>query len=318
MSSEEPHSPPSNNNHQTPHQEKNGQRQEKSWFTKLMDNFSGEPKSRGDLMDIIKDAADNKILDQEALTIIEGALDVAYQQVREVLVPRSQMVVVKIDQKPEDFLSTIIESGHSRFPVIGESVDDIKGILLAKDLLPLIINGTDDFTLANIIRPATIIPESKRLNVLLREFRENRYHMAMVIDEYGGVCGLVTIEDVLEEIVGEIEDETDEDSEGTFIRAVSDREFVVKALTPIDDFNDHFATGFNDEEFDTIGGIVTQAFGHLPLRNESTVIGDYEFRVLYSDNRQIHLLRVTPADAEPDEKPEPNETTGSSKTPTTK
>jgi len=285
MSSEEPHS------------SDNDQRSEKSWLTKLIDSFSSEPKSRDELLSIIKDAADNKILDQEALNIIEGALDVADQQVREVLVPRSQMVVVKLSQQPDELLPIVIESGHSRFPVIGDSVDDIKGILLAKDLLPLVLNGCDNFNLTNIIRPATIIPESKRLNVLLREFRENRYHMAMVIDEYGGVSGLVTIEDILEEIVGEIEDETDEDNDDAFIRAVSDEEFVVKALTPIEDFNDYFETGFNDEDFDTIGGIVTQAFGHLPLRNEATIISGFEFRVLYSDNRQIHLLRVTPIEA---------------------
>lgn len=285
-----------------PHSSDNGQRSEKSWLTKLFDTFSNEPKSRDELLSIIKDAAENKILDQEALNIIEGALDVADQQVREVLVPRSQMVVVKLSQQPQELLPVVIESGHSRFPVIGESIDDIKGILLAKDLLPLILNGCEDFNLANVIRPATIIPESKRLNVLLREFREDRYHMAMVIDEYGGVSGLVTIEDILEEIVGEIEDETDEDNEDAFIRAVSDQEFVVKALTPIEDFNEYFETGFNDEDFDTVGGIVTQAFGHLPLRNEATIIDGYEFRVLYSDNRQIHLLRVTPA--EPGDKSE--------------
>ncbi|GAB1258927.1 HlyC/CorC family transporter [Aurantivibrio plasticivorans] len=282
MNSEEPHSS----------QDNNEQRQEKNWFSKLMEGFSSEPKSRDDLMEIIKEAANNDVLDQEAVSIIEGALDVADQQVREIMIPRSQMVYVKIDQQPEDFLSTVIESGHSRFPVIGESVDDIKGILLAKDLLSLILNGTDDFNLANILRSANVIPESKRLNILLREFRENRYHMAIVIDEYGGVSGLVTIEDILEEIVGEIEDETDEDEDDSFIRSMGDNEYVVKALTPIEDFNEYFACGFSDEEFDTIGGIVTQAFGHLPLRNETTQVNGFEFRVLYSDNRQIHLMRV--------------------------
>jgi magnesium and cobalt transporter len=267
---------------------------EKSWLDKLINAFSGEPKSREDLLDIIKDAADNKLLDQEALTIIEGALDVADQQVREIMIPRSQMVCVNIDDQPDKLLPTVIDSGHSRFPVIGESTDDIRGILLAKDLLPLILNGKDDFTLENIIRPATIVPESKRLNVLLREFRENRYHMALVIDEYGGISGLVTIEDILEEIVGEIEDETDEDSDGAFIRQVSDTDFIIKALTPIEDFNEHFSAGFDEDEFDTIGGILMRAFGHLPQRNETTEIDGFNFRVLYADNRQIHLLRLTP------------------------
>jgi magnesium and cobalt transporter len=271
----------------------NGQRQEKSWLTKLLDGFSAEPKSREELLAIIREAAANKLLDQEVLSIIEGALDVADQQVREIMVPRSRMVVIKMDQQPCEFLPTVIESGHSRFPVIGESMDDVKGILLAKDLLQLIVNGTENFSLANIIRPANIIPESKRLNILLREFRENRYHMAMVIDEYGGIAGLVTIEDILEEIVGDIEDETDEDTEDTFIRAVSENEFVVKALTPIEDFNEYFRAGFSDEEFDTIGGIVTKAFGHLPVRNETTEVDGFQFRVLYSDSRQIHLLRVS-------------------------
>lgn len=267
-------------------------RQEKSWLERMLSGFSSEPKSRDELLEIIKEAASNQLLDQEALSIIEGALDVADQQVREILIPRSQMVVVKIDQEPKDFLPIVIESGHSRFPVIGDSIDDVKGILLAKDLINLLVNGTEDFILGNIIRPANIIPESKRLNILLREFRENRYHMAMVIDEYGGISGLVTIEDILEEIVGEIEDETDEDTQDSFIRAVSETEFVVKALTPIEDFNEYFSAGFSDEEFDTVGGIVIKSFGHLPLRNETTEIDNFQFRVLYSDNRQIHLLRV--------------------------
>lgn len=278
----------------------NGQRQEKSWLTKLLDGFSAEPKSREELLAIIHEAAANKLLDQEVLSIIEGALDVADRQVREIMIPRSQMVVVRLDQQPSEFLPIIIESGHSRFPVIGESMDDVKGILLAKDLLQLIVNGTENFKLSNIIRPANIIPESKRLNILLREFRENRYHMAMVIDEYGGISGLVTIEDILEEIVGEIEDETDEDVDDTFIRAVSDNEFVVKALTPIEDFNDYFEAGLSDEEFDTVGGIVTKAFGHVPLRNETTQVDGFVFRVLYSDNRQIHLLRVSKANRSAD------------------
>ena len=267
---------------------------EKSWLDKLITAFSGEPKSREDLLHIIQDAADNKLLDQEALTIIEGALDVADQQVREIMIPRSQMVVVDIDAQPDALLPTVIESGHSRFPVIGESTDDVRGILLAKDLLPLILNGKEAFALENIIRPATIVPESKRLNVLLREFRENRYHMALVIDEYGGISGLVTIEDILEEIVGEIEDETDEDNDGAFIRKISDEDFIIKALTPIEDFNEHFNTGFNEDEFDTIGGILMREFGHLPQRNETAEIDGYQFRVLYADNRQIHLLRLTP------------------------
>jgi len=267
--------------------------QEKSWLDKLVSAFSTEPKSRDELLNIIKDAAANKVLDQEAYSIIEGALEVADQQVREIMIPRSHMVVVKVDESPEQFLTKIITSGHSRFPVIDDSIDDVKGILLAKDLLPLILGGKDEFKLEDIIRPATIIPESKRLNILLREFRENRYHMALVIDEYGGISGLVTIEDILEEIVGEIEDETDDDNNDAFIRKVSNQDYIIKALTPIEDFNEHFKAALSEDEFDTIGGILMHAFGHLPQRNETTVIADYEFRVLYADSRQIHLLRMT-------------------------
>ncbi len=270
-----------------------GRSQDRSWLDRLFHAFSSEPKSREDLLAIIKEAAENKVVDAEELDIITGALDVADQQVREIQVPRSQMVVVNINARPQEFLQTVIESGHSRFPVIGESTDDIRGILIAKDLLPLILNGTEDFNLENILRPATIVPESKRLNVLLREFREDRYHMAMVIDEYGGISGLVTIEDILEEIVGEIEDETDDDVDDAFIRKVSDNEYIVKALTPVEDFNEFFKSGFDEDDHDTIGGILMRAFGHLPTRNEVVEIDGYTFRVLYADNRRIHLLRLT-------------------------
>ncbi|MFT5117205.1 MAG: magnesium and cobalt transporter [Kiritimatiellia bacterium] len=267
--------------------------QEKSWIDKLINAFSGEPQSQEELLDIIKDAADNQLLDQEALEIIQGALEVSGQQVREIMIPRTQMVTVNINDPTEEFINKAIDSGHSRFPVIGENIDDIRGVLLAKDLLPLVLKGHDGFALDSIIRQATIIPESKRLNVLLREFRENRYHMALVIDEYGGISGLITIEDILEEIVGEISDETDDDNGDGYIRKVSDNDYIIKALTPIEEFNDHFKSTLNDEEFDTIGGLLMKAFGHLPQRNEFTTIKGFEFRVLYSDNRQVHLLRLS-------------------------
>lgn len=264
----------------------------RTWLQRFFGGQTTEPTSRQELLDIVKGAVDNKVVDQEALSIIEGALDVANQQVREIMIPRAQMVSIKLEDPAEVFLPKVIESGHSRFPVIGETSDDIKGILLAKDLLPLILQGQEGFELENILRTANIIPESKRLNVLLKEFREQRYHMALVIDEYGGISGLITIEDILEEIVGEIEDETDEDSED-FIRKVSDDDYILKALTPIEDFNHYFDKQFSDEDFDTIGGLVMQAFGHMPSRNETVNIGGFSFRVLYSDNRQIHLLRVS-------------------------
>lgn len=267
--------------------------QERTWLEKLQHMFSVEPKSRDELLGIIKDAAENKLLDQEALGIIEGALDVSTLQAREIMVPRTQIIAVKIDDKPQDFLPKIIESGHSRFPVIGDSVDDIKGILLAKDLLSMMLEGAADCHLESIIRTANIVPESKRVNILLREFREQRYHMALVIDEYGGISGLITIEDILEEIVGEIEDETDEEAHDEMIKRVSDTDYIIKALTPIEDFNEKFKTKLSHDDFDTIGGIVMQSFGHLPSRNEVTTINGFTFRVLYADNRRIHLVRLT-------------------------
>jgi magnesium and cobalt transporter len=270
------------------------EKHERSWLDKLLHAFSAEPKSRDELLEIIKDAADNQLLDQEALSIIEGALDVSSLQAREIMVPRSHIVAIRLEDSPREYLPQLIESGHSRFPVIGENIDDVKGILLAKDLLPLALKGTDNFNLETILRPATIIPESKRVNVLLREFRENRYHMALVMDEYGGITGLLTIEDILEEIVGEIEDETDAQEEATdFIKRVSENDYIIKALTPIEDFNDFFSKEFSDEDFDTIGGILMQEFGHLPKRNEVVQMDNMQFRVLYADNRQIHLLRLT-------------------------
>lgn len=269
------------------------EKHEKSWLDKLLHAFSDEPRSRDELLEIIKDAADNKLLDQDALSIIEGALDVSSLQAREIMVPRSQIIAIRLDDSPQDFLPQVIESGHSRFPVIGETLDDIKGILLAKDLLPLALNGTENFNLESILRTANIVPEGKRVNVLLREFRENRYHMALVMDEYGGISGLLTIEDILEEIVGEIEDETDEEENDNFIKRMSDSDFIIKALTPIEEFNEFFNAELSDEDFDTIGGILMQEFGHIPKRNEVAVIDNFQFRVLYSDNRQIHLLRLT-------------------------
>lgn len=282
--------PPSRNDKNN--KQKENQYLYRTWIQRFFGNQISEPKSRQELLDILKSAVDNKVVDQEALSIIEGALDVAHQQVREIMIPRAQMVSIKLEDSAEVFLPKVIESGHSRFPVIGETSDDIKGILLAKDLLPLILQGQEGFELESILRTANIIPESKRLNVLLKEFREQRYHMALVIDEYGGISGLITIEDILEEIVGEIEDETDEDNED-FIRKVSDNDYILKALTPIEEFNHYFDKQFSDDDFDTIGGLVMRAFGHMPRRNEKVNIDDFSFRVLYSDSRQIHLLRVS-------------------------
>lgn len=240
---------------------------------------------------MLRDAHDNKILDNEAFEIMEGALTVAQQQVREIMIPRSRMTVVPLDANLEQIMAVVIESKHSRFPVIGDSIDDIKGILLAKDLLPLAIADRENFDLAQVIRPATIVPESKRLNILLKEFREQRYHMAMVLDEYASVAGLVTIEDILEEIVGEIEDETDQEESYEPSRQ-QDGSFQIAALMPIDEFNEYFDTGLSEAEFDTIGGIVTQTFGHFPATGEITVLDNFKFEVLAGDKRRIHLLAM--------------------------
>jgi len=271
----------------------NGQGQ-RSWLRNIMTSLTGEPKTRRELLEFIRDAEQRLQLDAEAMNIIEGALQINEMQVRDIMIPRSQMVAVKADQTPESFLPLIIDSAHSRFPVIGENTDEILGILLAKDLLPWMLKkDRSDFKLEDILRPATYIPESKRLNSLLSEFRLKRSHMAIVVDEYGGIAGLVTIEDVLEQIVGEIEDEHDIEEEDLDIRAITEQQFIVKALTPIEDFNEHFRTEFSDEDFDTIGGIVMQQFGHLPNRNESTKLDGLEFKVLNADNRRIRLLQVS-------------------------
>jgi len=267
---------------------------DRSWIEKIAHAFSGEPKTCDDLHDLLVEAADNEIIDGDALKIMEGALHVGDMQVREIIIPRAQMDVIRVDQPLGKILPKIIETAHSRYPVVGETLDEVLGILLAKDLLPQILEEhADDFNIETLLRPAVFVPESKRLNVLLREFRENRNHMAIVIDEYGGVAGLVTIEDVLEEIVGDIEDEYDVEDD-TNIKQVSATDYIIKALTPIGDFNEEFNTDFSDEEFDTIGGIILHELGHLPQRNETVAIGPYQFKVINADNRQIHLLRMSP------------------------
>jgi magnesium and cobalt transporter len=266
----------------------------KSWLGRLAQAFSDEPKNREELLDLLRNAEKSQLLDTEVLGIIEGALQVSDMQVREIMIPRSQMIVIDSSLTPKEFLPEMISSAHSRFPVIGESPDEVVGILLAKDLLPFVLsNGIDSFDITQNLRKATFVPESKRLNVLLEEFRSNRNHMAVVVDEYGGVAGLVTIEDVLEQIVGEIEDEHDAEEDDTNIKQFENNGFIVKALTPIEDFNDYFNCDFNEDEFDTIGGIVTQQFGHLPRRDEAVEVGGVHFKVLNADNRRIRLLQIT-------------------------
>lgn len=270
---------------------------ERSWVDKIALLFSSEPRNRRDLEYVLEVAAENEVIDEDARSIIEGAMQVSDMQVRDIMIPRAQMIVIKAECTLEEILPQIIRSAHSRYPVIGDSPDDILGILLAKDLLPQVLKEDNkDFMVDGLLRPTTVVPESKRLNVLLREFRENRNHMAIVIDEYGGVAGLVTIEDVLEEIVGEIEDETDAQAD-RFIRKIDSDDFLIKALTPIEDFNEYFDCKFSDEEFDTIGGLVLQAFGHMPSRNEVATIDNYEFKVINADQRKIYSLRMRPPGA---------------------
>jgi len=277
-------------------EERNGD--ERGLLGRIAQVFSSEPRSRADIQEILRLAVDNDIIDADAQSIIEGAMEVADMQARDIMIPRPQMEVIKAEASLEEILPQITRSGHSRYPVIGENADDVLGILLTKDLLPQILeDNADSFDIRSLLRQTVVVPESKRLNVLLREFRENRNHMAIVIDEYGGVAGLVTIEDVLEEIVGEIEDETDE-TEDQFIRRISDDDFFVRALTPIEDFNEYFDVDLSDEDFDTIGGLVMHAFGHVPTRNEITQIEGFEFKVINADQRKIHSLRLRPPVAE--------------------
>ncbi len=267
-----------------------------SWLSRLTQAFAHEPRNRQELLDVLHEAHENQLLDSEALTIVEGAIQVADLQVRDIMVPRSQMITVKAGQTPKEFLPTVIEAAHSRYPVIGENLDDIVGILLAKDLLPLLLRDAGEgcaCDLKQLLRPATFVPESKRLNVLLREFRSTHNHMAVVIDEYGGVAGLVTIEDVLEQIVGDIEDEHDVE-EDSHIKELPSGDFVIKAQMPLKDFNEYFDSELSDRDSGTLGDLVIRAFGHLPKRNETIDLDDFHIRVLNADSRHIHLLRLTP------------------------
>ena len=274
----------------------------RSWLDKLSFFLSDRPSTKEELLERIRQAEEDQILDREVLDTIEGALQMSHMQVRDIMVPRPQMAVVKADQTTTEFMQTITETSHSRFPVIGESPDDVLGILLAKDLLPLAFaKQMDDFDLNAMLRKPIFVPESKRLSVLLNEFRTNRYHMAIVLDEYGGVAGLVTIEDVLEQIVGEIEDETDAEEDDGNIRPFAENGFLVKALTTIEDFNEHFGTYYDETEFDTIGGIITQQFGHLPAKDEHLQVGELNFLILAADNRRIRLMQVNPISTDANE-----------------
>jgi magnesium and cobalt transporter len=269
------------------------------WLKRLAHSITGEPRDLDQLAAVLGEARERGLIEADVLQMLESVLQVSEIQVRDIMVPRSQMVVINRDDPADKILPVVIESGHSRFPVVGEDRDEVAGILLAKDLLRFFVEDeTTAFDIRECLRPAVFIPESKRLNVLLREFRVSHNHMAIVVDEYGGVSGLLTIEDVLEQIVGDIGDEYDVD-EGEGIRKEADRTWTVPALTRIEDFNQAFSTRFSDEEFDTIGGLILHELGRMPRRGEAIQIGGLELKVTRADRRRIETLRVTtPRDLE--------------------
>lgn len=277
-----------------------------SWIEKITSFFSKEPKDRSALIEVLRNSENRNLLDPDALAMIEGALQVSDMQVRDIMVPRVQMIVVKNNAEPKDILSVVVESGHSRFPVMDYDADEILGILLAKDLLYYYAGSEQEkFQIKDLMRPAIFVPESKRLNVLLREFRASRNHMAIVVDEYSSISGLVTIEDVIEEIVGDIEDEHDLEEE-EYITPYGRNRFTVSAMTPISEFNEYFKTSLSDEEYDTIGGLVLYAFGHVPNRGELLEFEGFNVKILRADKRRIYLMRMTRQEKQ---KKEPEQTT---------
>lgn len=265
----------------------------KSFLDKMAQLFTGEPQNKDELVDVLNDAQNRELIKPETKQMIEGILEVSDLRVRDIMVPRAQMITLDINDTLEDSLPTIIESGHSRFPVINEDIDHIEGMLLAKDLLAYGFNQQEKVcTIAQVIRPSIIVPESKKVEPLLKDFRSQRYHMAIVVDEYGGVSGLVTIEDILELIVGEIEDETDEEIVED-IKRLAGNTYQVSALTELPDFNEYFECEFDENAADTIGGIVLQQFGHMPKKGEVITVNDFECKVTASDSRRIQTLKIT-------------------------
>lgn len=265
------------------------------WIDRVIRLFKKEPTNLDELEQVIQDAENRALIDPQTKEMIDGVLEVSEMRVREIMIPRAQMVTIDLNQSVEEFLPILLKKAHSRFPVINEDKDHVEGILLAKDLLPYAFGHLkEEFSLKKTIRPAIIIPESKRVDTLLREFRQERYHMAIVVDEYGGVSGLLTIEDILEQIVGEIVDETDKtDDLPDDIRQVGKHIFTLQALTPLDDFNEYFDAGFNEDEADTIGGIILRAFGHMPSRGETIELQGFTFKVLNADSRRIQQIQMT-------------------------
>jgi magnesium and cobalt transporter len=277
----------------------------KSMFSKWMGGFAHlfreTPQDRQDLISVLKSAEENSLMNPELLAMMEGVIHISELQARDIMIARPQMVVVNDEMGFDEMINNIVESGHSRFPVVGDNRDDIEGIILAKDLLQFsaeISNAQKGkskpakFAIKDFLRPAAIIPESKRLDTLLKEFRTNHNHMAIVVDEYGCVGGLVTIEDVLEQIVGEIEDEYDLEGDEDGIQKVAENEYILKGITEIEEFNDYFSSQLNDEEYETIGGILLQAFGHVPVKDEGIEIDNFKFEIVAADTRKIKIIRV--------------------------
>ncbi len=270
---------------------------EKSNFFSAFVNrfFPNDPQNREDLVEVIRDSAENELIDNDTKEMIEGVIEISELRVRDIMIPRAQIVFIEYEQPLESCVDTIIDSKHSRFPVIRGEKDAIEGVLLAKDLLKYLRSGTEPFEMDKILRPAVIIPESKRVDRMLKEFRAERFHMAIVVDEFGAVSGLVTIEDILEQIVGDIEDEFDE-QEAEPIRRLSKHSYAVLALTDIEDFNEFFGTNFADEEVDTVGGLITQAFGHLPQKGEEINLEGITFKITSGDTRRLLQVRATFSD----------------------
>ena len=270
----------------------------KPFFQSLFGRFfQGELKNREELVEVIRDSEQNDLIDQNTREMIEGVMEIAELRVRDIMIPRSQIIFIEDQQDLNTCLNTIIESAHSRFPVIvdADDRDNIVGILHAKDLLKFLREDAEEFDLSSLLRPVVIVPESKRVDRMLKDFRSERFHMAIVVDEFGAVSGLVTIEDILEQIVGDIEDEFDEE-EVADIRQLSRHTYAVRALTDIDDFNAQFNTDFDDEEVDTIGGLIMQTFGYLPKRGEEITLKNLQFKVTSADSRRLIQLRVTVPD----------------------
>ena len=268
----------------------------RNWLERVADLIMGDPSNRGELLELLRHMSDREIIDEAALDIVFGAIAIADMRARDVMIPRSRLVTVDLNATPAEFLPRLIESRHSRFPVISGGLDDVRGILHAKDFLPLLLKDDwDDFDIKDCMRPAIVIPESKRLHALLQEFRANRNHMAVVFDEYGHLSGAVTIEDVIEQVVGDIEDEYDVDEEGA-IKALDGDNYTVRADALLHDFNDFFDAELDDHDVETIGGLVVKHFGHLPKREETVLVEGFRFRVLNADTRRIRLLHVKRVD----------------------